>query len=442
MPNRIQRLIRIGAMGGAAPAKIYGVSWSGAQSPALTRTDSSVNMVAAAGVGTGVVVNNFDSAEIYRDITDVTDAYGNVFVRIPKFYIEKTAVGAARTWRISKQPFGNAYLPACFANASYVDVGKYNAFKNGTKLESKAGLAPYVSDTIVNFRTFAQNNGAGYYQMDIHVHDILRTLFYVEFATLNSQSIMAGFTAGQFSATHVASVAENAVNRIVLLNAFANLYAVGQTISIGSTVGGNQIFYGRTITSIDVYDATQKAISFDGGTVNIAVGNILYNTGWISGFSTSIVAKSGSPVSNSSGLYPCMYRGVENPWGSVWEFIDGLNIAADYQSWVCRTPANYASNLFAAPYVQLSYANANADGYSTVMGLDLNNPFAELPTTLGGASNTYYADYYYRSTGNRIAFLGGHWRSGPSAGLSGWNLNYASSTAAVDLGGRLIRAGA
>jgi hypothetical protein len=428
---------------GSVPAKIYGVSWSGASSPTLTRTDNAVGMVAAAGVDSGVVTNNFDTAEIYKDIIDgVTDSYGNVFVRIPKFYIEKTAVGAARTWRISKQPFGNAYLPACFANAAYVDVGKYNAYKNGTKLESKSGLAPYVNDTIVNFRTFAQNNGAGYYQMDIHVHDILRTLFYVEFATLNSQSIMNGWVNGQYAATHLATVAESAVNRIIVANANAALYAVGQTISIGTSQGGNQIFYGRAITGITTYDGLNKAIAFDGGTVNIAIGNYLYNTGWISGFSASIAAKSGSPVSNSNGLYPCMYRGVENPWGSVYQFIDGVNIAADYQAWVCRTPASYASNLFAAPYVQLGYANANTDGYPEVMGLDPNNPFAEFPITLGGANNTYYSDYYYRATGQRIAFLGGYWTDGASAGLSCWRPNDASSGATISFSGRLLKAGA
>jgi hypothetical protein len=239
----------------------------------------------------------------------------------------------------------------------------------------------------------------------------------------------------------LATVAETGVNRIVVVNAQAALYVVGQTISIGSTQDGFQIFYGRTITSIDIYDVNQKAISFDGAPVNIAVGNFLFNTGWISGFSSSIVAKSGSPVSNSSGLYPCMYRGIENPWGSIFEFVDGVNIAADYQAWVCRTPASYASNLFAAPYVQLGYANANADGSPKAMGFDAANPFAEFPITLGGASNTYYADYYYSATGNRIAFLGGLWYNGAYAGLSYWRLFSASSSATSSIGGRLIKAG-
>ena len=431
-------------MGGAP--KIYGVSWAKVESPTLTRTDAAVGMVANAGVDATPVTNNFDTAEIYRDITEVTDALGNVFVRIPKFYIEKTDSANFKSWRISKKRFGNAYLPWCFVNGTtgaelpYIDVGKYNASLSGdNKLESKANTYPLINKSIVDFRGYAAANGAGYYQMDIHVSDVLRTLFYVEFATLNSQAIMAGFTSGQYSASHVATVAENNVNRIIIANAYAALFAVGQTISIGTSLGGNQIFYGRTITSIDVYDASNKAISFDGAAVNIALGNIVYNTGWKSGFSTSIVAKSGSKSSNSSGLYPCMYRGIENPWGSILQFVDGVNIN-DYQAWVCKNFANYASNVFASPYIQLGYVNGSSDGYVSSMGWDSANPFAAFPiSVVGGASNKYYADYYYRNTGQRIALLGGAWTYGMNAGLSYWGLNSASSTTHITIGARLLK---
>lgn len=425
---------------GSIKAKIYGVSWNGGSSPTLTRTDASVGMVAAAGVDAGVVTNNFDTAEIFKDITEVTDALGNVFIRIPRFYIEKTAIGDARTWRISKEPFGSAYLPACFASAAYVDVGKYKASLSGAnKLESKSGTYPLFGKNIVEFRGYAAANGAGYYQMDIHVVDIMTVLFYAEFATLNSQSIMSGFTTGQYADTHKATVAENAVNRIIVVNAQAALYEVGQTISVGSSQGGNQRFYGRQITSIDVYDASNKAISFDGAAVNISVDDRLYNTGAKAGLLDSVVAKSGSIFSNSSGKHPCKYRGIENPWGSMWQFIDGVNIN-EMRAWVCRTPADYASNLFAAPYVQLSYANINSNGYVVASGLDSSSPFANFPISITGGSDVkYFSDYYYQSTGQRIALLGGSWYNGANAGLSYWYLNVASSYASIGVGARLLR---
>ena len=425
-------------------AAIFGASWNKGSSPVLARTDEAAGMVAAAGVGSTPVTNHFDGAEIFGEIAEVTDAFGNVFIRIPRFYIEKTDGVGYKTWRVCKKPFGNAYLPKCFWDFTngrplpYIDVGKYLASISAGNMQSIPGVYPTINQNIVQFRTAAQANGAGYQQLDIHVVDVLQTLFYIEFATLHSQAIMAGFTTGQFNAAHTATVAENNANRIIVANATANLYAVGQAISVGTTLGGNQIFYGRTITSIDVYDGANKALSFDGAAVNIAVGNILYNTGWLNDFSGWIAASSGSLVSNSSGLYPCHYRGIENPWGNVWQFIDGININ-ERQAWVCPDADDYASNLFASPYEQLSYVNHNVDGYVTAMGWDASRPYAALPTAVGGGATTYYGDYYYQTTGQRIALLGGNWYSGASAGLSFWHLSSASSGANLSFGARLLR---
>ena len=433
------RLAVLGVPGGGGA--IYGVSWNKGSSPVLTRTDMAVGMVAAAGVDSTPVTNNFDTAEIYREITEVTDGLGNVFVRIPRFYIEKTDGVSSKTWRISKRRFSaTAYLPHCFDGVNYIDVGKYPASISADAMQSVANVYPTINQTIVQCRTAAQANGAGYQQLDIHTVDVLQTLFYVEFATLHSQGVMAGFTAGQYSASHTAMVAEVGVNRIVVANATAALYAVGQAISVGTSLGNNLIFYGRTITSITVYDASNKAINFDGATVNIAIGNVLYNTGWLNDFSGWIAASSGSLVSNSSGKYPCVYRGIENPWGNCWTFVDGLNVN-ERQAWVCPDAASYASNLFASPYLQLGYVNHNADGYATAMGWDANNPFAALPTAVGGAAATYYADYYYQTTGQRIALLGGSWYFGSAAGLSYWYLVSASSSAGVSFAARLVRKG-
>lgn len=443
--TRRRRALLLDVLGGASlPAKIYGVSWNKGSSPTLTRTDDAVGMTAAAGVGLTPATNSFDTAEIYKDITEVTDGLGNVFVRIPKCYVKKTDGVNSKTWQVSKSPLSGGYLPWCFVGAGgaelpHVDVGKYNASLGaGNKLESKAGKAPLVNVNIVQVRGYAQANGAGYQQLDIHVVDLLQTLFYVEFATLNSQAIMAGFTVGAWSTSHVATAAESSTNRIIVANATAANFVAGQAISVGTSLGGNQIFYGRTLTSIDVVDASNKALNFDGTPVNIAVGNIVYNTGWVSGFSSGIAASSGSLISASSGKGACKYRGVENPWGSIWQWVDGLNIN-DYRAWVCKDAASYASNLFAAPYEQVGYLNHNADGYVTAMGWDANLPFVALPTAVGGNTTTYYSDYYYRNSGQRAAILGGAWGDGAAAGVACWYLSIASSHADVSIGGRLLK---
>ena len=219
------------------PHTIYGVSWSKGESPILMRTDAAVGMTANAGIDNQTVHNDFDDAGIYRDIIEVTDSLGNVFMRIPKFYIRKTDATNSKTWQISQHRHKGFYLPWCFWDFAtnrelpYIDVGKYNAsLSDAGLLESKPDTYPLVSTTIVSFRNYARANNSGglrgYQQMDIHVYDVLSTLFYVEFATLNSQAIMQGWTSGQYNDSHTAAISEDATNRIVVADSVAGQYRV------------------------------------------------------------------------------------------------------------------------------------------------------------------------------------------------------------------------
>lgn len=420
-------------------AKIYGVSWAKVSNPVMARTDDSIGMVANINGQ-----NDFASAEIFRDFTEVEDSFGNKFVRMPKFYIKKVDGAGFKSIQISRSPFAGAYLPWCFydfANSKvldYVDIGKHLAALSADtlKLESKPNKFPANSLNIVQFRDKAKANGAGYQQMDIHAVDVINSLFYVMFANLNSQAIMQGYTTGQYSATHVAVVAGTGVNQIVIANAFANQYRVGQPISIGTTLGGQNVVTDRIITAINDYDASNKAIVFDGAAANIAVGNIVYNVGFKTGWSAPF--QIGWKEAND-GKSPCAFLGIESIFGDMWQFIDGININ-ERQSWACKNAESYASNLFAAPYEQLGYVTASADGYASEMGFDENLPFAEITkTATGGSPTTFYSDYYYQSTGQRVALLGGSWHYGSVAGLSYWNLFASSSDTYLHIGARLLR---
>jgi hypothetical protein len=427
---------------------VMGVYWDTTSNPVLVRTDASATWTAAAGVDGARVTNNFDNASIYREIGPVTDSYGNVFIRIPKFYIQRITGVGFKTTRISKTQYPGFYLPQCFwdftnnKELAYIDVGKYKASLSSdtTKLESKPNVYPLINDTIIQFRTLAVANGTGYQQMDIHVVDMLQALFTIEFATLNSQAIVAGYTNGQYTATHLALATEAAANRIIVTNAQGALYRVGQTISVGTSRGGNQIFYGRTITAITVDTPTtgQTAIVFDGAAVTITIGNMVYNTGYKNGFSANIAASTGSPVSNSDGLRPFVYRGIESLFGDIYQWVDGVNINVN-QAWVCKDARSYASNLFTAPYQQLAYINGNADGYLSAMGYDPALPFAQFPVGITGSSTTYYSDYYYQDVEQCVACFGGSWYYGSSAGLWYWSLYSSSSNSLVLVGGRLLK---
>ena len=423
---------------------VYGVSWDKGETPTLTRTDKAIGLIANAGIDDQVVQNDFDSVPIYKAMREVTDDYGNVFIRIPKVYIRKTDGVGSKTWQVCGTKRPGFYLPWCFWDFAnnrelpYIDVGKHKAtLSANNKLESKPGSPPLINKNIVQFRDYATANGLGYQQLDIHVIDVLRTLFFIEFATLDAQSVMQGYSSGRYGTeSDLATISESATNRIIVSNATAAGYSAGQTISVGTARYGTNVFYGRTITAIEDYDVDNKAIVFDGELVDITAGNFLQNTGWINGFSSGIAASSGSIVANN-GKYPCSYRGIESLWGDVFQFVDGVNIT-DRQAWVCKNAAQYASNVFANPYEQLSYINGDTNGYITAMGYDPNFPFAEFPVAIS-PSVTHYKDYYYQDVGLRIARFGGSWIAGAYAGLSYWALYSSSSTATVHYGGRLLK---
>jgi hypothetical protein len=103
---------------------------------------------------------------------------------------------------------------------------------------------------------------------------------------------------------------------------------------------------------------------------------------------------------------------------------------------VCKNAAQYASNLFASPYEQMVYLNANTNGYVKYMGYDPLLPFCEFPVDV---SANYYRDYYYQTSGQRVALVGGRWLGGSFAGPWSWVLDASSSLAGVTFGGRLLK---
>ena len=177
-------------------APIYGVYWDKGPDPTLIRTHDAVGMEANVGVDGEWVHNDFDRADIFGEMGPVTDDYGNVFIRIPKFYIRKTDGPGYKTWAVSKHKYPGFYLPWCFwdferkRELPYVDVGKHLAsLGDGNRLQSVPGEMPLVSVNIVNMRNYARNNNVGgirgYQLLDIHTYDVIRTLMLIEFATLN-----------------------------------------------------------------------------------------------------------------------------------------------------------------------------------------------------------------------------------------------------------------
>jgi len=135
------------------------------------------------------------------------------------------------------------------------------------------------------------------------------------------------------------------------------------------------------------------------------------------------------------------YRGIENWWGNVWQFMDGANIHND----------TTASKLYLATD-HTAYASDTATGYGFAGNLqevdgfvgDILNALGVWAKTAGGNSATYITDYYttnFDTTpagGWRVAYMGGRADTGNNAGAFVVNSFCDSSYANVDIGGRLV----
>ncbi|WP_333604128.1 hypothetical protein, partial [Lactobacillus acetotolerans] len=201
----------------AVDGNIYGASWDGSSSGILQRTDAAVGLKA----GINGAQNDFDARGPWglMDKT-VTDSYGNAFVRVPKFYIRKTQNEPLSTWQVSLVKQGDDwYLPNCFYDfdsekeLGYVDISRYEGFIGNGHLNSKSGVNPTNNVDINDFRTAATALNAdgkkGYHLWDVHTLDALQVLFTIEFATLDSQSIMKGVTDNVLAAAEATGAADD-----------------------------------------------------------------------------------------------------------------------------------------------------------------------------------------------------------------------------------------
>lgn len=363
---------------------------------------------------------------------------GEVLTRFPKMWIK-------RLFPIQEEDgFYEYRLIADFELQDFIQIdpfemGRYKISTDANNVaHSFSGAVPKYNANIVNFSTYASNLGNEFCLEDWR-RFVVETLYLVEYADNNSQSKLGNGIQSYSKATSL--LAESSVNRIIVSSAPTGLW-VGKTICIGTSAEWNSaVAANREITAIETYsdgNVSGYAITFDGDPVNIAVGNVIWGSAQKTGECDSLGMKSG--CLNNNGYHSVIYRGLEDIFAHMIEFIAGLNIK-DYQTYVNYKPSTYAPNVFDGDYEQLGYANPNnTEGYIKVLGYDKNNPLIALPTVLGASTSTGYADYCYsKNAGNRVARVGGNFNNGASDGLFYWNFSGDSSYSSWGIGARLLK---
>lgn len=141
------------------------------------------------------------------------------------------------------------------------------------------------------------------------------------------------------------------------------------------------------------------------------------------------------------------YRGIENPFGHVWSWTDGILVAV-------QSEADGAKSLFyrAADDNPANFNSSNYDGYVQRGELPRSNGYVKeilcgeygdnMPQAIGGSSTTYFADNFYTNVpasgvALRGVSFGGAAYLGAVAGLAAAHTSNAPSYAATRLGSRL-----
>ena len=149
--------------------------------------------------------------------------------------------------------------------------------------------------------------------------------------------------------------------------------------------------------------------------------------------SSNSLGNASSPSTNTNTQF-MSYRGIENWYGQIYKFIDGVNVNS-MTYYVNNNPATFADDVFTGDYINTGITSATANGY--VKDLVSSGKGFVASNTSGGSSSTFVPDYFYRGTGAMVMIFGG--AAGTVAVAGGFCLSatYAASIAGASIGSGL-----
>ena len=247
---------------------------------------------------------------------------------------------------------------------------------SGSKLSSVSNVKPITgwnnSLTIANTRILAHNRGTGWEQQDFLTISGIQLLYLIEYGSFNTQSMISN---------GVTNVTDDGVTNMAINNGYT-----------GTKVGGTNLGNTSGQVSVTHYQTSQTT-------------------------------------------YSMSYRGIENWFGNIYQFVDGINIqnnipfVADH---------GFVSDQFTSPYSSLGLTLCQSSGWATNIAVSNTSNYIFLASAIGGGSSTYLTDYYYQSSGNRVALFGGFWGRGTTAGGFFWALDDESGDVRGSVGCRLL----
>ena len=147
----------------------------------------------------------------------------------------------------------------------------------------------------------------------------------------------------------------------------------------------------------------------------------------------------------ADGKTAVCWRGKENFWGNIWEFVYGINIWGNGsmgggQPYICND-FNFAESRNSENYEAAGFTVANKNGFISSMGYSTKYDWLFIASECLGNSSLPVGDYTWITknlNGYRIATLSGSWSSGGNAGDFYWDLTYSVGHRDRSIGGRLV----
>ena len=343
-------------------------------------------------------------------------------VEIPMHYFRFITNGTKRRAMISEFPLpGYKQIPLQYVSAYQASLQRSTSklasvvndtadYRGGGNQDSYDGTSatllgrPATSISRTNFRNYARNRKTGSTEWNCMTYQAQKTIFWlfaIEYATLNTQEAYnaeptaEGYKQGGLGA----GVTNINVTKWNAFNGYNPFIPCGYTDELGNGTG------------IKVYD---MPTDYSENTVSVQVPR---------------------------------YRGIENPFGHIWQWTDGIIIRISPTTdnggdglskvYVCEDPSKFKDNGY--------------DGYSHVGNEARTNGYVKeiiggeggeiMPEVVGGSSTTYFCDNHWTNIptieGLRGVLFGGCAFDSAHAGLASVYSNNSPSSAIEYVGSRL-----
>ena len=462
---------------------MYGISWD-ESADTYVRTGSLVGVAVGASPGNALlpiqsamrrcVINNSGVVQYYLDPSDstlkigggaavLTGADGQVMVEIPAFYYRYAYAGTTHTWEISQVPLSGFSLhPAFIKNNTFVPYRYIGAYESTLYDVSASIYTNGIYQTAVSC-VFAL--------VDSSLTIASRTGVFSKL-TVGDKIVVSGTAANNGTKTVASLVSATKITIAEAVTDGTDAATVIQTEKDFTATTGDVLASISGKAPINYGTRAQfRAVALNRGTGwrqqdydLISAIQLLYLVEFASFYSQSMI---GAGLTDWSGAWPgyndynpinntglsnakgnttfnvsggngvvgsyMTYRGIENFFGHMWKWVDGISISSNVpyvtnnQPFTDNTAANYT-------YLEVTLSNVN--GYQNTL-TQISRGFLPLTTGAPASTTTKITDYYWQTSGWRVAILGGAADHGAFAGAFYLSVNAASSSAGRYIGARL-----